>query len=296
MKMHRFASAVIMATLALWVSYAQAQAIPFPKLNFNLIAAQQELDVSETSSNVFVSTIKTFRITNKDLLDFLATALHTNWPAGAHLVRVATDIVVADKAGTNIVYDVSTGINDGDTNVVFFSMDIDRTVVRSDVEAKGELVAVTNEFGPGVGFRGDSGSISVQGSNFGKIFFRLFYEQDGVTNTDLYFEGLNTGEFHSNRVLTTNKITGYAIAIQQAPVTGDGTLNNTWTVIKGKVSSSVKERGGIPEPARPPILPFPFPPITNPPPIIIFHPITNFPPPIIFPPTTNLPPPIRLEP
>src|SRR5208282_501606 len=179
MKMHKLASAVIIATLALWVSYAQAQALqPFPKLNFNLIAAQQELDVSETSSNVFVSTIKTFRITNKDLLDFLATALHTNWPAGAHLAR-AVGIIVVDKAGTNIVYDVNTGMNDGDTNVVFFTMDSDRTVVRSEVEAKGELIAVTNEFGPGVGFRGDSGSISVQGSNFGKIFFHLFYEQDG---------------------------------------------------------------------------------------------------------------------
>ena len=295
MKTNKLASAVIAATLALWASKAQAQALqPFPKLNFNLIAAQQELDASETSSNIFVSTIKTFRITDKDLLKFLATALNTNWPAGAQLDRGGNGIIVVDKTGTNIVFDVSYGMNVGDTNVVFFSMDSDRTVFRSELEGKGELIVFTNELGPGVGISGSNSSISVSGSNFGKIFFHLFYEQDGITNTDLYFDGLNATEFHSSTILTTNKSSVYDIASEQAPVTGDGTLDNTWTVIKGKVTSSWKEHGGIPRPAQPPI-PFPFPPITN---IIfpIFPPITTIPPLTNPPPIVIVPPPLILLP
>jgi len=287
MKSNRLASAVIVAGLAFWTFNAQAQVLqPFPKLNFDLVAAQQELDVYETSSNVFVSTIKTFRITNKDLLKFLATALNTNWPAGAQLARDGIGIIVVDKPGTNIVFDVSSGMNAGDTNVVFFSMDSDRTVVRSELEVKGKLIAFTNEFGPGVGISGNSGSISAQGSDIGEISFHLFFEQDGVTNTDLYFDGLNATEFHSIRVLTANKSTVYDITSEQAPVTGDGTFDSTWTVIKGKVTSSWKEHGGIgiPRPAQPPI----FAPITNPPPIIFTNIFTNIP--IRLP--TNWPPPI----
>ena len=289
MKLNGRASAVIVAVLAFWAINAKAQVLQkLPTLNFSLIAAQQGLDVSETSSNVFVSTIKTVKITNQDILKFLAMALNTNWPAGAQLARFATDIFVVDKTGTNLVFDVSTGINAGDTNVVFFSTDSDRAVVRSELEAKGELIVFTNEFGPEVGISNNSGSIKVGGGNFGKIFFHLFYERDGVTNTDLYFDGLNAIEFHSNRVLASNKITGYGITSEQAPVTGDGTLNLEWTVIKGKVTSSWKEHGGIAVPSRPPIM--------NPPPIPFPPPSTNRPPPSIFSPRTNPPPPVLLEP
>ncbi|MGO8838415.1 MAG: hypothetical protein ACLQAH_10815 [Limisphaerales bacterium] len=291
MKTSKLASAIIAATLALWTSNAQAQVLqPFPKLNFDLVAAQQELDVYETSSNVFVSTIKTFRITNKDLLKFLATALNTNWPAGAQLARDGIGIIVVDKTGTNNVFDVSTGMNAGDTNVVFFSMDSDCTVVRSELEVKGRLIAFTNEFGPGVGISGNSGSISAQGSDFGEISFHLFFEQDGVTNTDLYFDGLNATEFHSIRVLTANKSIVYDITSEQAPVTGDGTFDNTWTVIKGKVTGSSKWNSPVPNPAQlNPVQLNPVQPFTN-----IFTPPTNWPSPIlltnIISRSTNLPP------
>ena len=81
--------------------------------------------------------------------------------------------------------------------------------------------------------------------DFGKIFFHLFNEQNGITNTDLYFDGLNTIESHSNTIITTNKITVYGTTSEQAPVTGDGTFNDEWTVVKGKVTGSVKwERYG----------------------------------------------------
>ena len=301
---NKLAFAVIVTAFAICASIAQAQVRqPFPKLNFSLSAAQQGLDESERSSNVFVSTIKTSKITNKDILKFLASALNTNWPAGAHLAR-AGGIVVVDKTGTNIVFDVSTGINVGDTNVVFFTLDSDRTVVRSRLEGKGDVITFTNEFGPEVGIGGNGGSIRVRGSNFGKIFFHLFYERDGVTNTDLYFDGLNAVEFLSNRVITTNRNTGFGVTSEQAPVTGDGLFNLEWTVIRGRVTSSWKEHGVIPRPFlspltnRPPIVAFP--PATNRPPILVFPPIrvfppiTNSPPTSIFTVTTNLAPPIVL--
>jgi hypothetical protein len=294
----KLAFTVIVTAFAIWASIAQAQVRqPFPKLNFSLSAAQQGLDVSERSSNITISTIKTSKITNKDILKFLATALNTNWPAGAQLARAGGIIVILDRTGTNIVFNVSTGINVGDTNVVFFTTDSDRTVVRSELECKGGLVALTNG-GPGLGFRGNSGSLRYGGSNFGKIFFHLFYELDGVTNTDLYFDGLNTIEFLSNQVIATNKTTLYDVTNEQAPVTGDGLFNLEWTVIKGRVTSSWKEHGVFPRPPLPPLTNQPpilgFPPITNRPPIRVFPPITNSLPTSIFTVTTNLAPPIML--
>jgi hypothetical protein len=327
MKSNKLAFAVIVAALTLQASNAKALILGrFEKLNFSLIAAQQELENSETSSNVFVSTIKTSKITNKDLLSFLATTLNTNWPDGAQLalgeVEVTVegtnglgyahaairDIFVVDKTGTNPVFDVSTGINVGDTNIVYFSMDSDPAVFRSKVEVKGKLIAftITNEIGSGIGIDGgSSGTTSDSGSNFGKIFFHLFEEQNGITNTDLCFEGLNAIEFHSNTVYTTNKITEYEIRSEQAPVTGDGTFNDEWTVVKGKVTGSMEWKENlIPFPGLP-IIPTNWPPPilftnipirlpTNPPPLTPFTNIiiiTNVPLPITYP-TTNPPPPI----
>ena len=315
MKSNKPAFAAIAVVLALWASNAQALLLDrFEKLNFSLTAAQQGLENSETSSNVFVSTIKTSKITNKDLLSFLATALNTNWPAGAQLALgeievtsgpgfgpppIIWDIFVVDKTGTNPVFDVSTGINVGDTNVAYFSFDSDLTVVRSKMEGKGEIIVPTNEnapFGPGIGIGSSGGSISSSGSNFGKIFFHLFNEQNGITNTDLYFDGLNVIEFHSNTTVTTNKITGYGTTSEQAPVTGDGTFNDKWTVIKGNVTSLGKweEYGLIARPIIPTNWPPPIQftntiPFTNWPPIRFTNsiPFTNI---IIIP--TNRPPPI----
>jgi len=329
MKSNKPAFAVIVVVLALWASNAQALLLDrFEKLNFSLTAAQQGLENSETSSNVFVSTIKTSKITNKDLLSFLATALNTNWPAGAQLALgeievtsgpgfgpppIIWDIFVVDKTGTNPVFDVSTGINVGDTNVAYFSFDSDLTVVRSKMEGKGEIIVLTENapFGPGIGIGSSGGSISSSGTNFGRIFFHLFNEQNGITNTDLYFDGLNAIEFHSNTTVTTNKITEYEIRSEQAPVTGDGTFNDEWTVVKGKVTGSMEWKENL--------IPFPGLPIipTNWPPPILFTNIpirlpTNWPPPILFTntipftniftitnvplpiayPTTNPPPPI----
>jgi hypothetical protein len=127
------------------------------------------------------------------------------------------------------------------------------------------------------------------GTDFGKIFFHLFNEQNGIINTDLYFDGLNTIKFHSITILITNKITGYGTTSEQAPVTGDGTFNDEWTVVKGKVTGSAKLEPYeiIAGPNLPPQIPFTniFRPFTN---RIIFtnvFRITNEPPPRFHPPT-----------
>jgi hypothetical protein len=300
MKSNKLAFAASAIVLALWAS--NVKAVPelpfqFEKLNFSLVALQQELGNSGPYGDVVLPNIETSKITSKDLLKYLATALNTNWPAGAQLalgemlgeievpsgqaygpLPIIWDIFVVDKTGTNPVFDVSTGINVGDTNVVYFSYDSDGTVFSIkgvSLEKTKEVLRVSAE------------------TQFGKIFFHLFDEQNGITNTDLYFDGLNTIKFHSNMASTTNKIIEHGTTSEKAPVTGDGTFNDKWTVVKGKVTGSEKwERYGI---AGPPIPPTNRPPIINTN-IIIPHTnifiFTNRPPRAY--PTTNPPPPIRI--
>jgi hypothetical protein len=110
----------IVTAFALWVSNAKAIVIvleQFTELNFSLVAAQQV----HLTPIVLEGTIKTSKITNKELLSFLATAINTNWPAGAQLALRGSDIYVVDKTGTNGVFDLTIGMNVGDTNVVYFS-------------------------------------------------------------------------------------------------------------------------------------------------------------------------------
>ena len=175
MKLNKLAFAAIVAVLALWASNGKATpeiAYQFEKLNFSLTALQPEINIPETSyGNDEAATIKASKITNKDLLRFLATAFDTNWPAGAQLAldNLRRDIFVVDKTGTNPVFNVSTGINIGDTNVVYFSFDSDRTVVSSQsvsLEMTKELLRVA------------------AGTDFGKIFFHLFNEQNGKSLLD----------------------------------------------------------------------------------------------------------------
>jgi hypothetical protein len=316
MKSSKLAFATIATVLALWAPSAKAAPelpLLFKKLNFSLVALLQDLCNSGPYGSIVLPNIETSKISSKDLLEYLATALNTNWPAGAQLAlgeievpsgqaygppNIIWDIFVVDKTGTNPVFDVSTGINVGDTNIVFFGFDSDATVFSSK-NTNVRLAKINESFGP---VFINSGT----GTGFGKIFFHLFNEQNGITNTDLYFDGLNEIKSHSEMVATTNNNTVHLTMSEQAPVTGDGTFDLEWTVIKGKVTSSKKwELHGII--AGPPM------PLTNRPPTIIITnripTFTNWPPPIIntnriiintnrppsgFHPTTNPPPPIIL--
>ena len=230
MKSNKLTFTAIAVVLALWASNAKAPPIgpefeQFTKLNFSLIAEQQVV----LTPGVLTDTIKTTKITNKDLLSYMATALNTNWPAGAQLAVVgAGDIFVVDKTGTNPIFNLTMGIyDDRDTNVVYFSVDYDATLFYSEksvsLEKKNELLH------------------SWKITRLGKIFFHLFNEQNGVTNTDLYFDGLNTTKSRSTTVITTNQTILQIIIDEEAPVTGDGTFNDEWTVVKGKVTGSAKQ-------------------------------------------------------
>jgi hypothetical protein len=223
MKLNKLDSTAIVAALTLWASYAKATPVfyQFEKLNFSLTAAQQGLENSKTSS-----TVKFSKITNKDILSFLATAFNTNWPAGAKLAldNNSWDIFVVDRGGTNPIFDLSTGINIGDTNVVYFSFNSDTNVFVS-----GKLESTK------------TGGFQKQ-TDFGMIFFHLFNEHNGITNTDLNFEGLDEAKlknvFINNVPMPPNEIT---ILTEVASVAGDGTFNNgTWTVVKGNVTGSGK--------------------------------------------------------
>jgi hypothetical protein len=81
-------------------------------------------------------------------------------------------------------------------------------------------------------------------TQYGKIFFHLFNEQNGITNTDLCFDGLNVIETHSNMIGTSKGFTLHSTTSEQAPVTGDGIFDLEWTVIQGEVTSS-SERNQI---------------------------------------------------
>ena len=248
MRLNKLALAAIATALTLWSSNGKAVIVrgyQFEKLNFSLTAEQQGLENSETSSNVFVSTIKTSRISSKDLLSFLATAFHTNWPAGAQLAldNFSSDIFVVDKTGTNDVVNVSTGINVGDTNVVYFTFDFDTPVVGRK-SASLEKSKEWFYFGTQI--------------QVGRIFFHLFNEQNGVTNTDLIFDGLSVVKLYSTGETTTNRVTLHTATSEQASVAGDGTFNLKWTVVKGYVTSSGTRNGlllpptpGFPSPAEP---------------------------------------------
>jgi hypothetical protein len=129
MKLPKFISITIVTMFALWASNAKAIVIEqFTEINFSLIAAQQVI----LTPRVLEDTIKTSKITNKALLNYLATAINTNWPAGAQLALRGSDIYVVDKTGTNAVFDLTVGMNVGDSNVVYFSVDYDATLTYSD--------------------------------------------------------------------------------------------------------------------------------------------------------------------
>jgi len=121
-----------------------------------------------------------------------------------------------DKTGTNAVFDVSTGINVGDTNVVYFTFSANSIVFKGK-----EVIMPTG--------------IHLARTDFGMIFFHLHVETNGIPTTDLYFEGLNEGATNEKPGRTTGTVTVH----DKSAVAGDGTLGDaTWTVIKGKVTGS----------------------------------------------------------
>ena len=262
----------------------------FEPLHFNLTFTQSGLNYFQTSSNGFASTPSTYRVGNKNLLALLATAFDTNWPAGANLAqeRAGFDLFVVDATGTNPVFNLSSGINVGFTNVTYFRFTPSTSIPRSH-----KLLIVPKPAG-----RSERYS---RGSYFGMGYFQLFKEQNGTNLTDLSFAGLRVTDY-SSTVLESNTPSGMVpVSIhfnsnmnEIESVTGEGTLDGFWTIVQGQVTGSLKlkdatllpPRNGLP-PTQPPLPP---PIIFTNPPIII---ITNRPPPIII--ITSRPPPINIQ-
>jgi len=280
-KWHRQFVLMGMMAASLWSSNAKAVpvgAYPVEPLNFNLTFTQQGSNAVNESSNVFESTLNIYRVNNKDLLKLLATAFGTNWPDGASVAGVGPDLFVVDATGTNPVFNLSSGINVGDTNVTYFRFLFDEPVTRSREKILPQSAGNLER--------------NTKGTDFGMVFFHLLNEQDGTNQTDLSFAGLRVGDFNSSMLESntpdeTVPFHLHLISNITESVTGDGIWDGIWTVVTGQVSSSSEFTGPFPPP--PPFLPPQLPPIifTNfPPPIII----TNRPPPRII--NTNPPPPI----
>jgi hypothetical protein len=157
-------SLIVAGSVAVTLGALQANAQSFPSLpfstgstnqfetlNINLTAKIQSLynTNSTGNTNISVSTLKTEKITTAAVLNALASAYNTNFPAGSKLALdlLSGDVFVVDKTGQNPIVDVSVGI-DNDTNyvnVTFSPQDI------SDQDWAGYYVVVAdkqNQKGP----------------------------------------------------------------------------------------------------------------------------------------------------
>jgi len=223
MKFNHLASTVIVASLALWAAAVKAAPVTnqFERLNFTLVGEEQALDDVQTSPGVHTSTLRTLKIANKDILNLLAAAFKTNWPGGSQLAldNVNGDIFVVDKSGANPVLDLSIGLNVGGTNVTYFSFSANPPVI------SGKTVI-------------NNTSQHVSQTQYRKIFFHVFNEQNGVTNTDLAFDGLDKAELNE-QIKTTDTINWK----DDAEINGDGTFVGTLLVFKGQVTGSGKWNG-----------------------------------------------------
>ncbi len=190
----------------------------FELLNFTLVASKQ-VQYTVTVSNVttvYSSSISSSKIANKDVLSFLATACNASWPKTAKLAldHQSGNIFIVDQAGMRPIFNASEGINVGGTNVAYLSFNA------SPALFSGKLVGVSHNF---------------QRQTFtGKIFLHLFSEQNGVTNTDLYIDGLDTVVYR-----VAGDYSSYTIVSDSAPVNGDGSfMDGTWTVVTGQISGT----------------------------------------------------------
>lgn len=294
MKWNQLAALNGVMALALWVSPAKAEVrYVFEPLHFKLTVLQQRPIVIEAErtanhlSNLSKGptslAINASKLTNKNLLSVLASAFDTNWPAGANLAldRYSSSLYVVDATGTNPVFNVSQGVSLDETNVAFFRCELDWPVEKDQTLIRARP--------------GGASEYSAEGTHYGMAFFQLFIEQDGVTNTDLSFAGLNTTDYRSYFIQSSNSVPVFSHSFYQMkqtiPVMGDGVLDETWSVVRGTVTSRLVTKGGpavgVPI-SPPPPAPLPPPTILPPPPNWFTNTFTNI---VVLPPIllTNAP-------
>jgi hypothetical protein len=221
------------------------------------------------------------------------------WPAGARLAedRSSLGLFVVDATGTNPVFNLTTGINDGFTNETFFRFVSGATLTRDH-----GVIAP------------DQGGVPVLhtgGTYYSLGSFQLINIQNGTNQTELFFNGINKTDYSSSALQNQSPFEILPVykelnLDESESVTGEGMLDGVWTVVEGEVTGSLKLKDVSFSPVEPVFPPLPFPAlpppvvlqpiqpitiITTPPPVIII--VTNRPPIII---VTNRPLPIVLHP
>jgi protein associated with RNAse G/E len=222
MKLTKFAFTAMVAALAVWTSSAQVRPggyYRYEKVNFNLVVKQQALNYQGIGSGIW--TVKTMRMGNKELLTYLAEAFHTSWPAGAHLAVLRDtrdyssypEIYVLDKDG-NYLGGGSWGYYLNETNNAYFSVNCGFSVIAGKYAYGWPLT-----------------TYNVTHSHI--ISFQLYrIEDDPSVYTDLNFQGLDTEKYHQNMNGYTNSIS----MSDHADLSGDGLMNDTWTIVSGHVT------------------------------------------------------------
>jgi hypothetical protein len=209
--------------LTLGASQAKAQSIHEPHiavpyqlepLNFSLVSTAQYLNNVEISTNgVYQSTARSQKLTSPMIVEYLGSVLGSNWTSGEKLALNNWDqnIYIVDKTGTNAVYNISQGINVGGTNVVYFSFSANDPVVE--------------------GKWGMHASVVQKDTDLKQVFFHLFVEQEGATQVNLNFYGLDTSTY-------TQTSTGVVTQHDNVKVTGDGSIQGNTVEINGNVTAS----------------------------------------------------------
>jgi len=229
MKLTKFVIASISVALGVWNT--SAQVIPggyyrFERVNFSLVVRQQALTHLTLGPGVW--TVKTMRMGNKEILKYLAEAFHTIWPAGAQLAvltdtrdlyeyPISREIYVLDKDG-NFLSRGNGGYFLNETNKAYFTIQFAE-------------VLKTGKDKPGWPLETDDAT------RFQTIRFQLYrIEDDPLVYTDLQFQGFYAEAYHQKSSYYTNSLSMSGTA----SLNGDGQMNNTWTVVSGRVSIAGK--------------------------------------------------------
>jgi hypothetical protein len=229
MKPTKFIFATMAVTLAVWNS--SAQVIPggyyrFERVNFSLVVRQQALTHLTFGPGVW--TVKTMRMGNKEILKYLAEAFHTAWPAGARLAvltdtrdlyeyPISREIYVLDKDG-NFLSRGNWGYYLNETNNAYFRINF-VSVLKAGKDKPGWPVETDDA------------------TRFQIIRFQLYrIEDDPSVYTDLQFQGFYTEAYHQKSSYYTNTLSMSG----KASLSGDGQMNNTWTLVSGRVGIAGK--------------------------------------------------------
>lgn len=229
MKLTKFAFTAVLMALTVWTSGAQI--IPgdlskLEKINFSLTLKQQIQPPINPASTTW--TVKTVRMGNKELLNYLAAAFHTNWPDGAQLAvwrdprdydpyRDSREIYIVDKAG-NPLWNCSWGYYLNETNYAYFN--------------------ISCSWSTKVGNYVNQWPLQIYNVTHSQIItFHLYrIDDDWSYYTDLSLQGPDTEKYSQKTVEYTTTTTRK----EHADLYGVGPINAASSIVSGHVSIAGK--------------------------------------------------------